>query len=447
MIKRTAMAAAVVAFVCAGAAQAAVIGSEGFAYGDGPIAGQTGGTGFDYDNTSATHTGTVSDWDNAFGAPNVSGGTLVTSGSGAYREYNGPTEGVGSEASPTDERLGAFRGTRVTYYKFTYNTSTTGDWAGLSAFDFGAEKMFFGKPGGDKFAVQQSGVGTTYSTVTVVPNQTYTLVVEQNYDRDRATIWIDPGAADKTSPDARRAFTISNWNSKIRLASGGSNTTIYDDLVIATTFGQALGSDLVFAEDFDNAPNGTVVKNTAPDVGTDWSQTLGTDVTMNNGGIDTNGAARGVFGDFTRALAAGEILVLDFETNDTDGDFHSSDFAGISLFAGASEKVFIGDRGGSTTAWGLQHNGTDGTSSVSGETQNGQFTYNYDTGAYELSFDGTTALSGTATIEMPIDRLRIMSGDGGAIAVDSVEVAIIPEPATLALAAMGLLGLRKRRRR
>ena len=442
MIKRTVMAATVVAFVCAGAAQAAVIGSEGFAYGDGAIAGQAGGTGFDYDNTTATHTTTASDWDDAFGAPTVSGGALVTSGTGAYREYNGPTEGSGAGA---DERSGAFQGTRVTYYKFTFNTSTTGDYAGLSTFDFGAEKVFFGKPGGSsEFGI--AGVAGTASTgIAVVPSQTYTVVAVQNYDRDTAKIWVNPSGADKTTPNAGVAVTFTNWNSKIRLASGGSNTTIWDDLVIATTFGQALGSDVVFAEDFDNAPDGTVVKTTAPDVGTAWNQISGIDLTMNNGVTSTAGGARLLFGDFTRALAAGEILVLDFETNGI-ANFHTGGYAGISLFAGGDEKIYIGDPNGASSTWALSKSGTDGVSTVSGGTQEGRFTYNYDTGAYALSFYGATALSGTATTGLAIDQLRIANDNGGDIIVDSLEVAFIPEPATLALAAMGLGGLRRRQR-
>ncbi len=55
-------AALVLAAVEAGAAPADVIGTEDFAYADGPIAGQTGGTGFDYNTTENDpfigHTGT-----------------------------------------------------------------------------------------------------------------------------------------------------------------------------------------------------------------------------------------------------------------------------------------------------------------------------------------------------------------------------------------------------
>ena len=442
MIKRAVMAAVSVAFVCSGAAQATVIGTETFAYPDGAIAGKTGGTGWQYEqfDEGATPEG-PSDWDNALGAPNVVGGTLVTSDSSAYREYHGTVEGVGS---PSNEREGAFRGERVAYYKFTFNTSSNNLTAGISLFDFDTEKMFFGQPSKlSQFGIGIAGGGNVMTGIGVTPGQTYTIVGEHNYDRDRATIWVNPGATDKTAPDARRSFTGTHWISKLRLAS--TNTTIWHDVVVATTFGEALGSNLVFAEDFDN-PNGTVVKNTAPDVGNDWNQTVGGDLVMNNGVTSTSGGARELFGDFTRALGAGEELVLDFETSDV-GNFHSDGYAGISLFVGGSEAIFIGDLNGASSTWGLAHSGTNGTSTAGGAAQDGLFTYDYNTGAYELSFSGITALSGTATTGLAIDRLRIANGNDGDIVVDSLEVGVIgpetviPEPITILVVGLSIAGL------
>src|SRR5687768_5382605 len=71
------------------------IGEEDFGYPDNSaIAGKTGGTGFNRDLFHQEVTAFPSDWDNVFGAPTVVTGKLVTSNSGAKREYNGTIEGA-----------------------------------------------------------------------------------------------------------------------------------------------------------------------------------------------------------------------------------------------------------------------------------------------------------------------------------------------------------------
>src|SRR5688500_10134202 len=75
-------------------------GVEEFAYADNSaIAGKNGGSGFNYDTFDKAVTTTTSDWDNAFGAPTVASGKLVTDNSGAKREYNGDIEGAGTGAN------------------------------------------------------------------------------------------------------------------------------------------------------------------------------------------------------------------------------------------------------------------------------------------------------------------------------------------------------------
>ena len=54
-------------------------GAEDFSYPDNSdVAGQTGGTGFNYDNFDGAVTTSTSDWDNVFGAATVVSGKLVT---------------------------------------------------------------------------------------------------------------------------------------------------------------------------------------------------------------------------------------------------------------------------------------------------------------------------------------------------------------------------------
>jgi MYXO-CTERM domain-containing protein len=72
------------------------------------------------------------------------------------------------------------------------------------------------------------------STVPVVNGQTYRLVAQLDFDNDKLNLWVDPTAADLATPDATRAYTNTNWSSAVRLASGGTGSTTWDNLVVAT---------------------------------------------------------------------------------------------------------------------------------------------------------------------------------------------------------------------
>ncbi|MBT3200699.1 MAG: hypothetical protein HN350_12375, partial [Phycisphaerales bacterium] len=153
-------------------ASATLIGHDGFDTA-GTIAGQTGGAGFGWDNLNDVMTTTISDWDNTGGTPSVVAGQLITHGSSAKREYNGVLEGPGTNDAPNTERAGAFRGNGTVYYSVQMTRTTGADWSGLSGYDFGSEKVFFGVPGGQGaakvFGVQVSGGGAkSLSTMSVV---------------------------------------------------------------------------------------------------------------------------------------------------------------------------------------------------------------------------------------------------------------------------------------
>lgn len=239
-----------IAFLGAGlvlthSASAAVVGIENFDYADGAINGQTGGTGWVYERNdeAGAPAQTPSTWNNVGGAPNVVGGALVTSGTSAKREFGGATEG---SAAGTNEREGAFRGTGTMYFRTTYTLDTllaTGvnQWGGLSSYDFGTERVFFGMPGQTTatrfFGIDESGVGATLSTIPINAGTTYTLVGVVDFDSDRVALWVNPDGSDTvTSYDVSRAYTASNWSSAIRMGSAGGANVAWDNVVVADSF-------------------------------------------------------------------------------------------------------------------------------------------------------------------------------------------------------------------
>jgi hypothetical protein len=225
--------------VSALSAGAASVGTDNFTYPDGSIAGRTGGTGWAFKQTTedGAPASAPSDWDVAFGTANVTGGKLITQESGAIREYNGPSEGV---TAPSNEREGAFRAAGKVFYAADMVRQAGADWSGASSFDFGAERIFFGVPSGQGanafFGIEESGVGKNMTTVPVVAGQTYRVVSEIDFDNDKLNLWIDPGAGDELTPDATRAYAATNWSSAVRLASGGTGSTSWDNLAVGTTF-------------------------------------------------------------------------------------------------------------------------------------------------------------------------------------------------------------------
>jgi hypothetical protein len=233
------------AWVAAGAlmasvsASAAPVGSDSFDYPNGSIADRAGGTGWAAernDEVGAAPSG-PSDWNVAFGTADVVGGSLVTQNSGAIREFNGPSEG---STAPSNEREGAFRGTGSVFFGFDMTRQAGAAWSGASSFDFGAERVFYGVPDGQNFfGIDESGVGRGLSTIEAMPGQTYRLVAELDFDANQLNLWVDPTAGDEVTPDATRAYAATNWSSAVRLGSGGTGSTSWDNLVVASTFDEA----------------------------------------------------------------------------------------------------------------------------------------------------------------------------------------------------------------
>ena len=227
----------------------APIGTEAFDYANGPVAGHTGGSGFNYDLFDAEITATTSDWDNLFGTTTVTAAALVTNDSGAKREYNGDIEGTGNGANDgqdNHERSGAVRGTGRIFYRFQMKRATDATWSGASSFDFGTERLFFGVPsaanpasGNLEFGCQISGGGALYHSGIPADTEQHILVAILDFDHDFIGLWVDPDGADfynetngENSCDAAGPYTGTNWSTAVRLGSGGRAD--WDDLTVVT---------------------------------------------------------------------------------------------------------------------------------------------------------------------------------------------------------------------
>ncbi|RYD62587.1 MAG: hypothetical protein EOP83_14220, partial [Verrucomicrobiaceae bacterium] len=207
-----------------------LIGIEDFSYADGAIVGLTGGTHFDYENWLFNgpflgHTSNPSDWD---GTATVTGGKLVTRETNAYREFNGPDEGAGSNATPTGARMGAINedaafNSKVVYFK---TTMTRRAGATLSVFgpdDFNAERLGFGvvdNAGVPEWGIREGTAVTTDAGATAIAqDQTYTVVGKLDFAGNLLSFWVDPNlAADEAANVANvtRPYTGTNWASGMR---------------------------------------------------------------------------------------------------------------------------------------------------------------------------------------------------------------------------------------
>lgn len=221
-----------------------VIGSESFAYPDGGIGGKTGGSHWDFENQNfgdgtATYTQQPANWDTAFGSPSVTGGTLSTQEAGALRQYNGvEADGAINKEAGTVHRQ--------VYYRFELTRAAGATWSGASFFDFGSERFLVGVPfatnpasGNREFAIHDLANGHAYSGIQPVDGQLYTIVAKMDYNAGLVSMWVNPDLAlpeASNSPNATRPFSGLNWNSAIRLGSGGSAATTWDNVSVGTSW-------------------------------------------------------------------------------------------------------------------------------------------------------------------------------------------------------------------
>jgi len=225
------------------ASPAALVGIEGFDYADGSIIGLTGGTGWTYERTDepAAPAQTPSNWNNVFGNSAIVSSTLVTSNGGVLREFGGVTEGTGSTSN---EREGAFRASGILFFSTSMTVAAMlpegeNQWAGVSTYDFGAERIFFGLPGQGGatrfFGIGGAGGGDVFSTIPVTAGTTYTIAGMLDFDNDRVGLWVDPDGGDNASSyDVSAAYTGTNWMTGLRLGSG--TDVAWDNLTVGTEF-------------------------------------------------------------------------------------------------------------------------------------------------------------------------------------------------------------------
>ncbi len=229
---------------------AGLLGLEDFAYAPGTsLVGQNGGTSFDWNNVTRVHTGTRAAWLSVFGSsPQVtSSRTLLTDSQGARRPYG------------ADENASAFRVAGTVYYKVEMTRQASADWSGVSSYDFGAERIFFGVPntvepgsGQRRFAINVLGVGTSYSQIVPVTGRRYTLVTKVDFDQQLLSLWVDPrlGVPEAENvPAITRPYTGVNWSTAVRLASVGAAE--WDNLAVAGTW-ETLAVTVTTDEDEDD---------------------------------------------------------------------------------------------------------------------------------------------------------------------------------------------------
>ena len=262
--------------------QNVVFGQDSFDYTNGAIAGKTGGTYWDFDNTTNnnaligyTHQA-PSTWDAVFGTPTITGNALVTQDSAAKREHNA------SEVDGVVNPLGSTR-YQTAYYRVKMTRAAGATWGGLSVYDFGAERIFFGvqdavnpSSGVREFIIGESGV--TYTGVPAVDGQTYTIVAKLDFLNDRLSMWINPDLTQPEGPpNAIRSYTGDNWMSAVRLGSGGGGATTWDDVAVGSSWGAmqkaypqnlpASGPNQIIAREEFNYDNGNILNS---DNGIGW---------------------------------------------------------------------------------------------------------------------------------------------------------------------------------
>ncbi len=235
-------------FLPLAASHAVVIGIDNFDYANGSIVGQSGGTGWNYERTNeaGAPAQTASNWNNVFGTSQIVSSALVTDNSGVLREYGGATEGVGGSSN---EREGAFRADGAMFFSTTITVGAMlpegqNQWGGVSSYDFGAERIFFGMPGQTGatryFGIAAPGFGSdVFSSIPVQAGVTYTIVGMLDFDNDLLALWVNPDGSDTAaSYDVSKAYNGSNWASSLRLASGTAVT--WDNFRVGTTFADAV---------------------------------------------------------------------------------------------------------------------------------------------------------------------------------------------------------------
>jgi uncharacterized protein (TIGR03382 family) len=241
-MKRVTSLAIVVALGGAGMAEAAIIGTESFTYPDNTsIVGQAGGSGWDLDGN-----GTVSPWQPYnTNQPPVISGQLVT----GWGNRDRASRRFGNSDEPNGNYAGYVQGTGQVYFGVDVLMEAGTQTAGISWVDGGSERKTFGLVNETgRFGLANDWYNTANAEVSnlqVVFGQTYRIVGRVDYtapDASRVALWVNPTPGSEAAPlitGAANAF----WMSGVDLYSGGVGDTVstrWDNLVVATTFAEAV---------------------------------------------------------------------------------------------------------------------------------------------------------------------------------------------------------------
>lgn len=240
------------------------------------------------------------------------------------------------------------------------------------------------------------------------------------------------------------------------------NKRIFPILALLGSLSHSGNAAVILASDDFSEANSTVLHNKAADVGGNWDVTVNNTVTIQGNAFDTD-QAPGVqaFLGFTRSLAAGETLRFEFTTVATAGTMFEAGglFAGFNIYTGSTNRIFVGDPGGtpvdnspqnwSASGAALLTPGTVIQTNINDESVTGIFSYDFDTGASSLTIDNgssSNTINLLYTSGLALDRIRIASGTGASeINVDRFEIIAVPEPSAALLGSLGAMLLLRRR--
>ncbi len=214
------------------------VGFDSFDYPDGSIAGRSGGGLWDWNNFSGVHTGRNSDWDTVSGSPTIQNGALVTLGSAALREYNGPGERL---PNTTDEGVGAvneLNTQKVVYYRVRMTRSAGAERSTVASLDFGVERVSFGVFSTGTALGIEVGASRNFSFVIPQPGQTYTLVAKIDYPGNKLRLFVDPDLyqGEPATASVEVSYPDTFWSTAVQLAGTGAGATTWDDLAVATSW-------------------------------------------------------------------------------------------------------------------------------------------------------------------------------------------------------------------
>lgn len=202
-------------------------------------------------------------------------------------------------------------------------------------------------------------------------------------------------------------------------------TLVNTSHTFATGFPEAV---TVFAEDFSE-PDLTPLAGKKPDHGaSEWKIEYGGPL-IEDGVLDTSGNVRhtafaGIAGPHLDELSHILLLTLETETPGT-ASFHSAGWAGVSLFTGDEERIFVGDPNGPEEGWALHPAGYSARHAcplLEGKTTV-TMRYDYRTGLAQL-FEGTDTSGPALASEwiapgLQFDRIRIANGSQADAAIDA----------------------------